>query len=101
MNESFNTFFTWGMLSTLAGAGTANRLITAFLDTFFNRGGRIPTQIIAYGTALAILLLSLIFTGGFSANTGILCVFNALVVSSAASGTISMARRLIRGKEVR
>lgn len=98
MNELFNTFFTWNMLGTLAGASAATGLITAFLDMFFNKGKRIPTQIIAYCTAFAILLLSLVFTGKFSANTSVLCIFNALVVSSATSGTISIARRLIRGK---
>lgn len=99
MNELFNTFFTWEMLGTLAGASAAVGLITAFLDTFLNRNGKVPTQVVAYCTAFVILLLSLAFTGSLSVNTGVLCVFNALVVSSAASGTISMAKRLIIGKE--
>lgn len=99
MDELFNTFFTWEMLGTLAGASAAAGIVTAFLDTFLNRNGKIPTQVIAYGAAFVILLLSLVFTGTLSFNTGTLCVFNALVVSSATSGTISMAKRLIIGKE--
>lgn len=99
MNELFNTFSTWEMLGTLAGAAAATGLITAFLDMFLNRGGRIPTQVIAYSTAFVILLFSLVFTGGLSPDTGVLCVLNALVVSSTASGTIAMAKRLIIGKE--
>lgn len=98
MNDMFHTFFTWGMLGTLAGSGAATGLVTAFLDTFLNKGGRLPTQVIAYCTAFVILLLSLAFTGSLSVNTGVLCVFNALAVSSAASGAISMAKRLFRGK---
>ncbi len=99
MNELLDSFFTWEMLGTLAGAAAATALITAFADTFFNSRGRIPTQVIAYFSAFAVLLLSLAFTGGLSLGTGILCIFNALVVSSAASGTIAGARRLTRGKE--
>ena len=101
MNELFHSFFTWEMLGTLTGAAAATGLVTAFLDMFLNRGGKVPTQVVAYGTAFVILLLSLIFTASFSPGTGILCAFNALVVSSAASGTISMAKRLLLGKEER
>lgn len=101
MNELFNTFFTWNMLGTLAGSSAATGLVTAFLDMSLNRRGQVPTQVISYCAAFVILLLSLIFTGNFSVNTGVLCIFNALIVSSATSGTISAARRLIRGKEGR
>lgn len=99
MNDLLNSFFTWDMLGSLAGAAVATGLVTAFIDAFFNGRGQIPTQVIAYFSAFGILLLSLAFTGTLSLGTGVLCILNALVVSSTASGTIAGARRLMRGKE--
>lgn len=100
MNEIINEFFTWEMLATLAGASVATGLVTAFVDKLFNSSGKAPTQVIAYVVALAVLLLALAFTGGLTVSSGVLCVFNALIVSSATSGTIAGFKRLIGGKDV-
>ena len=99
MNNLLVSFFTWEMLGSLAGAAAATGLVTAFIDAFFNSRGQIPTQVISYFSAFGILLLSLSFTGTLSLGAGVLCILNALVVSSTASGTIAGARRLMRGKE--
>lgn len=95
MNEVINEFFTWEMLATYAGACVATGLVTYFIDKLFKN---VPTQVVAYFVALVILLLANLFTGTLTLPSGILCVFNAVLVCGGTSGVISGARRLVKGK---
>lgn len=89
-------FFSWQMLATFTGASFATALITQFCDRLLNRRKKLPTQAVSYLAALVILLLAQSFTGGLTLDEGFLCVFNALLVSSATSGTISGVRRMMQ-----
>lgn len=89
-------FFTWEILATYAGACLATGLITQFMDKLFPNA---PTQAVGYCVALVILLLGNFFTGGLTVSSGVLCLFNAILVCGATSGTISGVRRIAKGKE--
>lgn len=95
MNEVMNEFFTWEILATYAGACTAVGLVTYFVDKLFKN---VPTQVVAYFVAVVILILSNLFTGTLTVSSGVLCIFNAILVCSGTSGVISGAKRLINGK---
>lgn len=91
-----NEFFTWEILATYAGACLAVGIITQFIDKLFKN---VPTQIVAYFVALVILILGNLFTGNLNLSSGILCIFNAILVCSGTSGTISGVKRIVNGKE--
>jgi hypothetical protein len=78
-----NDFFTWGMLATYAGATLATGVITQFIKGLFQN---INTKLIAYIVSVVVLILATAFTGGLSAESVILCIINAAVVSLAANG---------------
>ena len=90
-----NEFFSWEILATYAGACTAVGLVTYFVDKLFKN---IPTQVVAYFVALVVLILANLFTGGLTVSTGVLCVFNAVLVCSGTSGVISGVKRIVNGK---
>ena len=78
--------FSWEYLATIAGATLATMLIVQMLKLPLDKVWRIPTRIIAYIIALAIMLLSTHFTIGLTwSNTGLAAV-NAVIVALAAMG---------------
>lgn len=78
-------FFTWAELATYAGALAATLLITQlFKGVGFIE--RIPTRIFSFIVALIVLLIANVFIGGFTAQTALLCMVNAVVISLAANG---------------
>lgn len=78
-------FFTWAMLATYAGATLATALITQwFKDTGWV--AKIPTRIVSYVVALAVLLAAAIFTRTIGWESIGLCMVNAVVVSLASNG---------------
>lgn len=78
--------FSWEYLATIAGATLATMLIVQLLKLPLDKVWRIPTRIIAYIIALAIMLLSTHFTIGLTwSNTGLAAV-NAVIVALAAMG---------------
>ena len=87
-------FFDWQYLATFAGAAAATGIVTQFLKGPVDRVFKIPTQVLSYMVALVILILAQVFTGTFSAPNAVLALFNALLVATAASGTISGVKRL-------
>lgn len=90
-------FWSWQTLATYAGATAATMLVTQFVkglaDKFFN----VPTNLIAYGVALVVLILAQQFTGTLDASTAALSAFNAILVATAASGSYDAASRMKDG----
>lgn len=76
-------FFTWAMLGTYAGAVVAVTLITQLVKEWLKA---VPTRIVSYVIALAVLLLAAAFNGSLTLADGALCLFNAVIVSLAANG---------------
>ena len=74
-------FFTWAMLGTYAGAVLATTLITQLIKEWLKS---VPTRIVSYVIALAVLLAAAAFNNALTLADGALCLFNAVIVSLAA-----------------
>ena len=89
---SSQEFFTWGMLATYAGCLAATLLLTQLLKGIWRSSW--PTQILSYILALLILIGANLALGTLTINSGMLCVFNAAVVSLAANGTFNNVKEI-------
>ena len=78
-------FFDWSMLGTYAGAVMAVGVLTQ-LTKGIKVLAKIPTQIWSYVLSLIVLILAQVFGPGISAESAVLAVFNAAIVSLAANG---------------
>ena len=91
--------FTWSQLATIAGATVATLLIVQLLKLPIDEVWKIPTRIIVYVISLVILLLAQVFTDGLTVSTGLLTVFNAVIVALAAMGAYEVTFRKIDMKK--
>ena len=94
-----NEFWSWQTLATYAGATAATLLVTQFVKGLADKYFTIPTNLVAYGVALVVLILAQQFTGTLDASTAVLSVFNAILVATAASGSYDAAHRIAGSKE--
>ena len=79
-----DTFFTWEYLLSFAGCALATGLLTQFTKNLLNK---IPTQIVSYVFAAAIMLVGQIATGQLNGWSGVvLDLINAVVISLASNG---------------
>lgn len=87
--------YDWPGLAGVAGAAAFTLLAVQFIKAPLDKVWRIPTRVVVYVIAFAVLLLGQVFTVGFSLNTLALVAVNALVAASAAMGAYEMtfARR--------
>jgi hypothetical protein len=85
-------FFTWAMLGTYAGAVIAVTLITQLIKEW-GALKAIPTRLVSYVTALVILLAAAAFNDALTVADGVLCLFNAVVVSLAANGSFDLVKK--------
>lgn len=80
--------FTWELLATMAGATAATTLVVQFLKLPFDKVWKIPTRIVVYVIAAAIMLGVMIATAvQFTFANVALTLLNAVVVALAAMGT--------------
>lgn len=86
-------FFDWNMLGGYAGAVLAVGVITEVIKDIPGVK-RIPTQIMSYILALIVLMLAMLFGGGFSAQGAALALFNAALVSLGANGGYAAIQRV-------
>ena len=85
-------FFDWGMLGTFAGAVLAVGVLTQ-LTKGIKWIEKIPTQIWSYVLSLIVLILAQVFGTGISAQSAVLAIFNAAVVSLSANGGYTALNR--------
>lgn len=79
-----DTFFTWEYLLSFAGCVLATGLLTQFTKNLFKN---IPTQIVSYAFAAAIMLIGQFATGQLTSwNVAILDLINAAVISLSSNG---------------
>ena len=78
--------FSWEQLETIAGAALATMLIVQLLKLPLDKVWKIPTRIIVFVIAFAVLILATYFTDGLSWNTALLTVINAVIVALSAMG---------------
>lgn len=90
-------FFDWSMLGSYAGAVMAVGILTQA-----TKGIRfielIPTQIWSQVLSLIVLVLAQVFGDGISAQSIVLAVFNAAIVSLGANGGYEAVDRIAYGK---
>ena len=77
---------TWEQLATIGGAALATMLIVQLLKLPLDKVWKIPTRIIVFVIAFAVLILATYFTDGLSWNTALLTVINAVIVALTAMG---------------
>lgn len=82
--------FDWTQLVTIAGATLATLLIVQLLKLPIDKVWKIPTRIIVYVIALAIMTLATHFTVGLTWDNFGLAAVNAVIVALAAMGTYEL-----------
>ena len=86
-------FFTWDYLATFAGA----LAVVVLLTQMFKDMGvlqKVPTQLVSWVIAYAVLLLAQIFTDTICAQNAVLALFNSAMVSLAANGGFDAIKRI-------
>lgn len=78
--------FSWEQLATIAGAALATMLIVQLLKLPLDKVWKIPTRIIVFFIAAAVMLLATYFTQGLSWNTALLTLLNAVIAALTAMG---------------
>lgn len=93
-----NEFITWATLATYGGALIMVGVLTQFTkDLSFTK--KLPTQIWSYILSLVVMYPAMFFTGQLNANTAILTIFNAVIISIAANGGYAAYERFKTTKE--
>lgn len=95
MIETLSEFVTWSTLATYGGC-LAMVLILVQLTKEIPGVKQIPTQLWSWFLAVLILLAAQYFAGTLTAETAVLSLFNAAIVSLAANGGFEAIQR-IRG----
>ena len=87
--------FSWEQLATIAGAALATMLIVQLLKLPLDKVWKIPTRIIVFLIAAAVMLLATYFTQGLSWNTALLTILNAVIAALTAMGGYEMTFKKI------
>ena len=82
--------FTWEQLATIAGATLATLLVVQLLKLPLDKVWKIPTRLVAYVIALAVMILATHFTTGLTWDNAILAAVNAVIVALAAMGSYEL-----------
>lgn len=82
--------FTWEQLATIAGATLATLLVVQLLKLPLDKVWKIPTRIVVYVIALAIMFLATHFTAGITGQNAALAAINAVIVALAAMGSYEL-----------
>lgn len=91
--------FSWEQLATIAGATTATLLIVQLLKLPLDKVWKIPTRIIVYVIALALMLVATAFTTGLTWSNAGLAAVNAVIVALAAMGAYEVTFRHLDDKK--
>lgn len=78
--------FTWEYLASIAGATVFTLLVAQFLKFPLDRVWKIPTRVLVYVIALAVMIVATGFTTGISVQTSLLSAVNAFIVALSAYG---------------
>lgn len=77
---------TWSYLATIAGASALTLLIVQFLKVPLDSVFHIPTRILVYLIALAIMLVATALTTGLTVDNALLVFVNAIIAAVTAYG---------------
>lgn len=91
-------FIDWSYLSTFAGCLVIVLAVTEVIKNFvFIK--KIPTQIVSWALAFAVIVLSNVFTDGVTVSEIVLAAFNSVFISLAANGGYDAIKRVTSGKK--
>ena len=82
--------YTWESLSTMAGATAATLMIVEFLKTPLDKVWYIPTRLLVYFVAAAILMTARAFMGGITAQGVLISLVDAVLVALSAYGSYEL-----------
>lgn len=88
-----NEFATWGFIATFAGATLLTGIVTHFIKRWVDKYLKVPTQVLAVIICYILLISSNFFLGSLTPSLAVLSVFNAIIIASTASNTVSFADR--------
>lgn len=91
-------FFSWDILSTMAGATFAVAILTEITKGIPGIS-KLPTQVWSFILAFVVLLGAQAAMGTLTLSTGGLAVLNAALVSLAANGGYDLLERLKNGQK--
>jgi len=77
----------WAGLGTMAGASAATLMIVQLIKAPLDKVWHIPTRLLAYVVALALLLTAQLFTGGLNMERALLAAVNAVMAALSAYGS--------------
>lgn len=78
--------FSWEYLATIAGAAAFTLLVAQFLKFPLDKVWKIPTRIVVYVIALAVIVIATAFTAGLTAQNFLLACANAFIAALTAMG---------------
>lgn len=78
--------FSWEYLVTIAGAATFTLLVAQFLKFPLDKVWKIPTRIVVYVIALAVMVVATAFTTGLTMQNFLLACSNAFIAALTAMG---------------
>lgn len=90
---------TWDALVTVGGSSLMTLLIVQFIKAPLDRVWKLPTALVAYLIALAILTAAHAMTAGLTLNTFLLCVLNAIFAATSAMGMYEKTFRRVEKSE--
>ena len=93
--------FSWEQLATIAGAALATMLIVQLLKLPLDKVWKIPTRIIVFLIAAAVMLLATYFTQGLTWNTAILTLLNAVIAALTAMGGYELTFKKIEERKAK
>lgn len=78
--------FSWEYLATIVGAAAFTLLVAQFLKFPLDKVWKIPTRIVVYVIALAVMVIATAFTTGLTAQAFLLACANAFIAALTAMG---------------
>lgn len=81
------SFFSWEAIGTFSGAVALTVFVVQFLKLPLDKVWHIPTRFVVYAVSLIVLVLAQLFLpdrGGLTWDSGLQCLFNAVLVTLAA-----------------
>ena len=93
-------FFDWSALGTFAGAVAATVFIVQLLKLPMDKVWKIPTRLVCYVIALAVMVTAMLFTQGWSWEQFALCIFNAALVALSAMSTYEVTISKVEGRKL-
>lgn len=92
--------YDWASLGTVAGATAAVLMIVQLIKAPLDKVWKIPTRLLVYVIAFALMLLAQYFAGGLTVESALLAAVNAVMVALSAYGAYELTFKVDPGGDV-